>query len=66
MSIFSAELAAQVNHKIHGATHLVYLTLVFIESHGMYGYAAGGMAIITIIGVGIDKRIKEKKEKKNV
>ena len=35
-------------HGTHEVLHLAYFGLVFIESHGLYGYAAGGLFLITI------------------
>lgn len=35
---------------LHGAFHCTYLGAVFIEAHGMYGYAAGALLIVVIAG----------------
>lgn len=47
------QLAELVNHRAHFAAHISYLSLVFIESHGFYGIAAGILGIVIISEQGI-------------
>ncbi len=51
-------IAKRVCDSAHLFTHLAYLTLVFIESHGYYGIAAGVMAIVVITSECVEKLIK--------
>jgi hypothetical protein len=43
-------------HYTHGSFHLTYLAAVFIEGHGLYALAAGGLFSVLLIAmiVGID------------
>lgn len=43
-------------HSGHKRVHLGYFGLVFVESHGLYGWAAGILAVYTLfdcIGKGV-------------
>ena len=50
MTLSQIHIAEHLNHKLHYLVHLGYLTLVFFESHGYYGYAAGGLSVVMILG----------------
>ena len=50
MTLFNLRVAEHLSHKAHYITHLAYLTLVFFESHGYYGYVAGAMALVVVGG----------------
>lgn len=46
-------LVSKHKGKFHGLNkllHFGYLIFVFGESHGVYGYFAGGLAVLTAIG----------------
>lgn len=45
----------RVCHYSHLMGHLSYLVLVFVESHGLYGIAAGVLALILIVSEVVDK-----------
>ena len=52
------EIAAVTNalcHKSHEPMHLAYLGMVFIESHYLYAWVAGGMAVVICVGWVSDK-----------
>lgn len=66
MKLIHIQIAEHINHKAHVVMHFTYLVLVFTESHGLYGYAAGGMATIMLVGAGINKKIKKLTEKNDV
>ena len=62
MNLPHLQIAEHVNHKLHIVTHFTYLVLVFVESHGLYGYAAGGMAGIMLVGAGLNRTIIHKEK----
>lgn len=37
-------------HKAHEVGHATYLALVFKEAHGLYGYAAGALLVVVVLG----------------
>lgn len=37
-------------HQAHNTVHCTYLGAVFKEAHGFYGYAAGVLLVIIILG----------------
>lgn len=39
----------KVFHKAHWSCHFSYLSLVFIEGHGLYRFAALGIAVTMLI-----------------
>lgn len=41
----------------HHWVHLSYLGLVFIESHGMYGVAAGVLGVVVLVEGVVNKKI---------
>jgi len=52
-------------HVSNHYVHLTYLVLVSVESHGLYGVAAGVLGVIVAID-GLVEHLEEKKEKANV
>lgn len=48
-------------HAAHHYVHLTYLGLVFIESHGLYGIAAGVLGVIILVD-GVIERVYTRKE----
>ena len=46
--ILPVDLQKKLVSKVHYLSHLAYCGLVYVESHGLYGVAAGimGMAIV--------------------
>ncbi len=51
-------------HEAHHYVHLTHLALVFVESHGMYGIAAGVLGVIVLVD-GVVERVQKRKEKAN-
>jgi len=51
-------------HEAHHYVHLTYLALVFVESHGMYGIAAGVLGVIVLID-GVVERVQQHKVKQD-
>lgn len=47
-----------VLHEAHHYVHITYLVLVFVESHGMYGIAAGVLGTIVLIDGHIERKLK--------
>ncbi len=39
----------KIVHGAHHYLHYAYLGLVFVESHGLYGYAAGGLLLVSVL-----------------
>jgi len=64
MKLIHIKVAESINNRLHVVTHFTYLCLVFIESHGLYGYAAGGIATVMVVGGGLHTLIN-KAEKDN-
>lgn len=50
-------------HKMHVMAHVSYLVLCFIESHGMYGVAAGMLSIVGVAQEGMELHHNHKKVK---
>ena len=50
MTLTQVHIAEHLNHKLHYVAHMGYLVLVFFESHGYYGYVAGLMSVVILIG----------------
>lgn len=48
-------------HHAHTVTHITYLVMVFFQSHAGYGIAAGGLAIVCVIGEALDRRERHHK-----
>lgn len=46
--------------RAHVYVHLTYLALVYVESHGLYGIAAGALGMVVIGGDVIDKAINKR------
>ncbi len=55
----------QVVHRAHYVTHISYLVLVFVESHGMYGIAAGVLGVVVLVDGIIDRRIHSVRKESN-
>ncbi len=62
MKLLNVQIAEHFNNKLHVLTHYAYLGLVFVESHGLYGYAAGGMFLVMLTGQGLNGVIKRKQK----
>jgi hypothetical protein len=43
------DIVAKLCKFSHHYMHLTYLTLVFFESHGLYGIAAGALGVVVLI-----------------
>lgn len=41
-------------HRAHVTAHVSYLVLCFVESHGMYGIAAGALSIVVVVQESIE------------
>lgn len=55
------EMTEAVSHFAHHYVHLTYLGLVFFESHGIYGIAAGVLGVVVIIEGTVDHIIHKGK-----
>ena len=53
-------IGKMVLHEAHHYVHLTYLALVAVESHGMYGVAAGVLGVIVLID-GVVERVHKHK-----
>lgn len=47
-------------HEVHHYVHITYLSLVFIEAHGLYGIAAGVLGVIVVIDGHIERKQKRR------
>lgn len=45
--------------------HLSYLALVFVESHGTYGIAAGVLGVVVLIDGQIERKLKRMRRVKD-
>lgn len=57
MKLIHMKVAESINNKLHVVAHFTYLCLVFAESHYLYGYAAGGIATVMVVSVGLTRSI---------
>ena len=55
-------LGRRTLHKAHHVVHLTYLGLVFIESHGMYGIAAGVLGVIVMVDGAVEHITEKRRE----
>lgn len=53
-------IGQRVLHEAHHYVHLTYLALVAVESHGLYGVAAGVLGVIVLID-GVVERVQKHK-----
>jgi len=51
-------------HEAHHYVHLTYLVLVAVESHGLYGIAAGVLGAIVFVD-GVVEKVQKHKAKAN-
>jgi hypothetical protein len=57
-------IGKQTLHEAHHYVHLTYLALVFVESHGLYGIAAGVLGVIVLVD-GVVERVQKHRGQKD-
>lgn len=57
-------IGKRVLHEAHHYVHLTYLVLVAVESHGLYGIAAGVLGVIVLVD-GVVERVQAHKVKRD-
>ena len=55
--IHKLKLLSKTCDLTHHWLHLTYLGLVFFESHGMYGIAAGVLGVVVVVEGVVNKKI---------
>jgi hypothetical protein len=51
------DVASKLCKFSHHYMHITYLTLVFFESHGIYGIAAGILGVVVVVEHAVERRV---------
>lgn len=48
---FIKHILARFSHSLEPYVHVAYCSAVYIEAHGWYAYAAGGLGLVVLVSI---------------